>query len=246
MVLSVGMIHTVLSLHHVGQFEGWCFFGSVFNRKYKVLKLKRYCCFQAPRSSVQERPPRLNVYAHSLHKGKAEVRICGKQKPICAQCQKKTGQWWRTAEIQLMISLKFKGRSFVLLNIVLLLPFLAVRECKWHTRRVWLINTPRSALMCARWQMDQPTGEKKKSHSMKESRMKKVDDLKRPCTFVIADFCLWFLSAKQPQQTFITWFSYFLSVYVATLEDSSASKSRRTGHACFYVQIIGRGWRSGP
>lgn len=84
--------------------------------------------------------------------------------------------WRRTTKIQLMKSLKFRGRSFVLLSIVLLLSFLAVRECKWHTWQVWLIIKPRSAVTCGSAHRKKKT--KKTGHSVKQSRMKKAYDPK--------------------------------------------------------------------
>lgn len=72
--------------------------------------------------------------------------------------------------------LKFKGRFFVLLRIVLLLSFLAVRECKWHTWQAWLIIRPGSALMCALTNGSEHRGKKTKQNK-KQSRKKKASGL---------------------------------------------------------------------
>lgn len=65
------------------------------------------------------------------------------------------------------------------------------------------------------------------------------------CTFVISDFSLWFLLCPvtpiclpgSSKKTLITGFSYPGAVYVSTPEDSIASRSQRTGQACFFYSV---------
>lgn len=233
------MIHTVLSCTTWASLRGGLFFHSIF---FYIKWLKHIAVV-----GIMEL--KSFYFAESQNLRETKTRRC-KIRTV----KRDNETWRRTTKIQLMKSLKFRGRSFVLLSIVLLLSFLAVRECKWHTWQVWLIIKPRSAVTCG--SAHRKNTKKKQVIAWNKAEWKWLMTLNtlRLChtwlsPLVPAVACYSSLSSqhgKQLQQTFITWFSYLLSVYVSTLEDSSASKSWRTGHACFYIQIIARGWRSGP
>lgn len=192
LLLTVFLMQMVLYNIYLSETQGYLFIYIFF------FKLKCYCCFQAPWSSVQEQPSQAEqVCTFSVgfdHKSNAEVGIRVKQKPHSRQCRRndaKAEQWNVTED--------HRNPANEIIKIQRTLPCPAGLYCSAllvpGRARVWMAHvtgvTNYQTMQCInvctdKWLSPQEK-KKKKSHSMKQSRMKNTVHL---CQ---SDFSLWCL-----------------------------------------------------